>query len=294
MCTPWMTAGFDLVELLQQTVIERLQPGDLVAISEKVVVVTTGRSIPASTCSPGLATFAARTSTHRNSRGLSIPEKMQLVIDMVGSWRVVLAAAVAGGAAPRDPRSLLHRRWLRGPQHGRDAATLRRCAAPTAATPDRSFHRRAAHDGDRSSGGDRRHQRPRRSVRAVAGSAMPKRLLAAVLADNPMGQRDPATPIVVVHRAATRSPAGRWSRATRVTSNAAADQKPYDLSALRHSELPTGRQVDHSSAANGGDTRDDWRQSPTMNRRAPAATPLMAAATAVDRIRPVAIVMRTP
>ena len=38
------------------------------------------------------------------------------------------------------------------------------------------------------------------SVRTVAGSAMSKRRLAAVLADNPLGQRDQGTPIVLVHR----------------------------------------------------------------------------------------------
>jgi hypothetical protein len=42
------------------------------------------------------------------------------------------------------------------------------------------------------------------SVRAVAGPAMSKRRLAAVLADNPLGQRDQGTPIVVVHRAGSQ------------------------------------------------------------------------------------------
>jgi hypothetical protein len=203
-CTPWLSVGIDLAELLRNTVVERLQPGDVVAITEKVVVVTTGRGIPASTVRPGrLATFAARhIRPIGNSRGLSIPEKMQLVIDMVGPWRVILAGAVAAATRPlgiRGPffvvagyvaRSMDGMRppygdMLLPPLPPRTAGSIAGQLATEIGYP-------VAIVDINDRGG---------SVRAVAGSVMSKRRLAAVLADNPLGQRDRGTPIVVVHRA---------------------------------------------------------------------------------------------
>ena len=46
-CTPWLTPGSDLAELLRSTVSSWLEPDDLVTISEKAVVVATGRVVPA-------------------------------------------------------------------------------------------------------------------------------------------------------------------------------------------------------------------------------------------------------
>jgi F420-0:gamma-glutamyl ligase len=206
-CTPWMTAGFDLVELLRETVVERLLPGDLVAISEKVVVVTTGRSIPASMVQPGgLATFAARhIRPIGNSRGLSIPEKMQLVIDMVGGWRVVLAGTVAAAARPLGIHGPFYivagyvARSMDGMRPPYGDVLLPPLPPRTARSIAEQLTTEIGHPVAIVDINDRGG-----SVRAVAGSAMPKRLLAAVLADNPMGQRDRATPIVVVHRAGSQ------------------------------------------------------------------------------------------
>jgi F420-0:gamma-glutamyl ligase len=206
-CTPWLTVGVDLAELVRNTVGERLQPGDVVAITEKVVVVTTGRGVPASTVRPGrLATFAARhIRPIGDSRGLSIPEKMQLVIDMVGPWRVILAGAVAAATRPLG---------IRGPFFvvaGYIARSMDGMRPPYGDVllpplPPRTAHSIAGqlateigHPVAIVDINDRGG-----SVRAVAGSAMSKRRLAAVLADNPMGQRDQGTPIVVVHRSGSQ------------------------------------------------------------------------------------------
>jgi F420-0:gamma-glutamyl ligase len=206
-CTPWMTAGDDLVNLLRETVVERLQPGDLVAITEKVVVVTTGRGIPASTVQPGrLATFAAgRIRPIGDSRGLSIPEKMQLVIDMVGRWRVLLAAGVAAAARPlgiHGPFFLVAgyvARSMDGMRPPYGDLLLPPLPPRTARSIAEQLAMEIGHPVAIVDINDRGG-----SVRAVAGTAMPKRLLAAVLADNPMGQRDRATPIVVVHRSGSQ------------------------------------------------------------------------------------------
>jgi len=202
-CTPWMTAGIDLVGLLREMVVERLQPGDLLAISEKVVVVTTGRSIPASMVQPGgLATFAARhIRPIGNSRGLSIPEKMQLVIDMVGRGRFLLAAAVATAARPlgiHGPFYLVAgyvARSMDGMRPPYGDVLLPPLSPRTARSIAEQLATEMGHPVAIVDINDRGG-----SVRTVAGSAMSKRRLAAVLADNPLGQRDQGTPIVLVHR----------------------------------------------------------------------------------------------
>jgi F420-0:gamma-glutamyl ligase len=200
-CTPWLTVGVDLAELLRNAVCERLQPGDVVAITEKVVVVTTGRGIPASTVRPGrLATFAARhIRPIGDSRGLSIPEKMQLVIDMVGPWRVILAGAVAAATRPlgiRGPFFVLAgyiARSMDGMRPPYGDVLLPPLPPRTAQSIAGQLATEIGHPVAIVDINDRGG-----SVRAVAGSAMSRRRLAAVLADNPLGQRKQGTPIVVV------------------------------------------------------------------------------------------------
>jgi F420-0:gamma-glutamyl ligase len=202
-CTPWLTAGVDIVELLRNTVVERLQPGDVVAITEKVVVVTTGRGIPAAMVRPGrLATFAARhIRPIGDSRGLSIPEKMQLVIDMVGPWRVILAGAVAAATRPlglHGPFFVVAgyiARSMDGMRPPYGDVLLPPLSPRTARSIAEQLATEIGHPVAIVDINDRGG-----SVRTVAGSAMSKRRLAAVLADNPLGQRDQGTPIVVVRR----------------------------------------------------------------------------------------------
>jgi F420-0:gamma-glutamyl ligase len=206
-CTPWLTAGVDLVELLREMVVERLQPGDLIAITEKVVVVTTGRGISAAMVQPGrLATFAARhIRPIGDSRGLSIPEKMQLVIDMAGRWRILLAGAVAAATRPLGIHGPFYivagyvARSMDGMRPPYGDVLLPPLPPRTARSIAEQLKTEIGHPVAIVDINDRGG-----SVRAVAGSAMPKRLLAAVLADNPLGQRDQATPILVVHRAGSQ------------------------------------------------------------------------------------------
>jgi F420-0:gamma-glutamyl ligase len=206
-CTSWLTPGSNLAELLRSTVSAWLEPGDLIAISEKAVVVATGRAVPAEGVRPGrLAQFVARhVRPTGNSRGLSIPEKAQLVIDMEGRWRVLLA--VAAGAVTR-PIGLHGAFYLvagyiarsmdgmRPPYHDVLLPPLSPDAARAVAEQltTQLGHPVAIVDINDRGG----------SVRAVGGSVMSGRLLAAVLADNPMGQREQSTPVVVVR------PRGGW------------------------------------------------------------------------------------
>jgi asparagine synthase (glutamine-hydrolysing) len=104
--TPLIKSG-DVLESVVLSSIEAacdgrigIEPGDVVAISEKAVAVSQGRSFPVSTLRPHLlakvlSRFVKRTPA---GIGLGIPETMQLAIDEAGATRILAASAIGGAA----------------------------------------------------------------------------------------------------------------------------------------------------------------------------------------------------
>ncbi|EQD56931.1 F420-0:gamma-glutamyl ligase-related domain protein, partial [mine drainage metagenome] len=87
----------DLQRILEEVLRGQLQPGDIVAISEKIVAISQGRSFPISDVHPRpLATFLTR-FVHKTEHGigLGIPETMELAIREVGAPRILFASAAA-------------------------------------------------------------------------------------------------------------------------------------------------------------------------------------------------------
>jgi hypothetical protein len=80
--TPWLNMGDDLGEAIGRSV-PPLRRGDTVVVTEKVAVLLTGRAVDVSSVRVGwLARLLARSVRPRpGSRGLSVPEKMQYVVD---------------------------------------------------------------------------------------------------------------------------------------------------------------------------------------------------------------------
>jgi UDP-N-acetylmuramoyl-tripeptide--D-alanyl-D-alanine ligase len=96
--TPLVRSGDDLARLVADSVRGIAGPDDVVCVSETAVAIAQGRSIPAEAIRPGrlariLADQAGSYAT------MSQPESVQLVIEHVGTLRVL--AAVAAGAAGR-------------------------------------------------------------------------------------------------------------------------------------------------------------------------------------------------
>lgn len=90
---------------------EGIRPGDVVAVSEKVVAITQGRSRPvaeihASPLARVLSRFVRRTPI---GIGLGIPATMQLAIDEVGAPRIVVAAMAAAVTRPLRLRGVFYR-----------------------------------------------------------------------------------------------------------------------------------------------------------------------------------------
>jgi hypothetical protein len=176
----------------------------LVAVSERMVAITEGRSYPMSSIRPGrLARFLVRFVTRPGyGIGLGTAETMQLAIDEVGAPRILLAAAVSGITKPFGLHGLFYR------VAGRQAAAI---DGPTSYTIPP--YNRAATLGPKDPG------RAARTLSEVLGApiavidandagcnvlglsrSLDRRFVARLFADNPLGQAAEQTPICVVRR----------------------------------------------------------------------------------------------
>lgn len=203
--TPWLTPSDDLGAVLAAA-LDGLGdgfpgPGDVVALAEKIAVVTSGRTVDARPLRAGaLARLLARTVRPvGDSCGLSLPRKMQYVVDEVGAGRVLLAACAAALTRPLGRRGTFYR--LAG-SVARDLDGLRGAYADELLPPLRPAEAQllAHHLGNRlgcavavvdvnDRGG---------TVRAVSPGGPAAEVLLAALADNPHGDCAQSTPVVLL------------------------------------------------------------------------------------------------
>lgn len=184
-------------------------PGDdvrLVAVSERMVAITQGRSYPMDQIRPGrLARLLVRFVTRPGyGIGLGTPQTMQLAIDEVGAPRILLAAAASAITKPFGVHGVFYR------LAGRQAAAI---DGPTSYTippynqsatlgptdPDGAARAIAAAVGapvaviDANDAGC-----------AILGASpgVDRRLVQRLFADNPLGQAREQTPVCVVREVA--------------------------------------------------------------------------------------------
>jgi len=98
--TPLVRSGDDLVAIVRDAVGQDVAPGDVLAISEKIVAISQGRSYPVAEIHPRpLARFLTRfVRKTPHGIGLGIPETMELAVREVGAPRILFAALAAGVA----------------------------------------------------------------------------------------------------------------------------------------------------------------------------------------------------
>lgn len=88
-----ITPADNIVEVVKRYAGEVATPGDIVAVAESAVAITQGRAIPSARVRYGwLASFLCRFAGKEGS--LATPQAMQLAIEEVGTWRI-LAGCVA-------------------------------------------------------------------------------------------------------------------------------------------------------------------------------------------------------
>jgi hypothetical protein len=183
----------------------------LVAVSERMVAITQGRSYPMDQVRPGsLARLLVRYVTRPGyGIGLGTAQTMQLAIDEVGAPRILFAAAVAGVTKPFGIHGLFYR------IAGRQAAAI---DGPTSYTIPP--YNQAATLGPKDPGNAARTLaaavgKPVAIIDAndagcaVLGASpgVDRRFVQHLFADNPLGQAREQTPICVVREIPW--PAGR-------------------------------------------------------------------------------------
>ena len=209
--THLVTADDDAAEVVQRYVGDIGDDVRLVAVSERMVAITQGRSYPMDTIKAGpLARILVRFVTRPGyGIGLGTPQTMQLAISEVGAPRILLAAALSAVTKPFGVHGLFYR------VAGRQAAAI---DGPTSYTippynksatlgpkdPDGAARDLAAAVGapvaviDANDAGC-----------AVLGASpgVDRRFVEQLFADNPLGQAREQTPICVVREVAW--PAGQ-------------------------------------------------------------------------------------
>ncbi|MGE5507888.1 MAG: coenzyme F420-0:L-glutamate ligase [Chitinophagales bacterium] len=89
-----LTSQDDLVQVVREYCGRIIRPGDIIALSESVVAIMQGRAIRADQVKAGLlARFMCRFPAKHGS--LATPAAMQLAINEVGALRILLGAAAA-------------------------------------------------------------------------------------------------------------------------------------------------------------------------------------------------------
>jgi hypothetical protein len=184
-----------------------LQPGDWLAVSEKFVTISQGRVIHHSVVRPGwLAKLLVKGVTkHPDDVGYSDPRKMQVAIMQAGWWRV-LGAMILGGLS----RLLLRRRgdFYRIAGHriseidGFNPATVKpfdEFAMLGPDDPDAACAAIATHTGAPVAIVDANNINVE-VLGTSPGFPVDRATVREVLLDNPLGQHDERTPIIVVRR----------------------------------------------------------------------------------------------
>jgi len=202
--THLVTDADDALDVVRRYALPLPAETALVAVSERMVAITEGRSYPMTSIRPGrLARFLVRFVTRPGyGIGLGTAETMQLAIDEVGAPRILLAAAVSGLTKPFGVHGLFYR------IAGRQAAAI---DGPTSYTI--APYNQAATLGPRD---------PARAARAISEAigapvavidandagcnvlglsvALERRFVERLFADNPLGQAGEQTPVCVVRR----------------------------------------------------------------------------------------------
>jgi hypothetical protein len=201
--TSWLEPTDDLVLALKES-LKPARPGDTVGVSEKVAILLTGRTVDISTVKPGrLARFlASHVHPRTDSKGLAVPEKMEYVVRTVGLRRII--PAVIGSAVTR-PLGMHGTFYRVAGSVARDVDGGRppyedvlfppldnKVAQKMCAELERALDIGVSIVDLNDYGG---------SIRAVSPRSLSEETLAAVLSDNPLGQRLTSTPFVLVRPA---------------------------------------------------------------------------------------------
>lgn len=204
--THWVGVGEDYVELFRRYVLPVYQPGDLVAVSEKVAALCQGRVVRRSELRvTPLARLLAR-CVHQTEAGpgMGLPVKMQFAIRECGAGPVLWAAIRAAADKLRGVHGTFYR--LLGPEvrgldgfYGREIPEYADLGIRIPKDPDRLCDEVFETVGVRSFLADANGLGVELLGKAAAVTE-PAELLTALVGDNPAGQERQLTPFVLIRR----------------------------------------------------------------------------------------------
>ena len=201
--TRWLREDDELILSLKES-LHDARLGDTVAVSEKVVILLTGRVVDIGTVQPGRLALmlASHVRPRTDSCGLSVPEKMEYVIRSIGQTRAIAAALGCALTRPLGLRGTFYRlagsiaRDIDGGRPPYEKVLFPPLKTAVAqwicADLERALGIGVSIVDLNDYGG---------SIRATSPRSIPAATLAAVLGDNPMGQRLRSTPFVLVRPA---------------------------------------------------------------------------------------------
>ena len=201
--TRWLNEADDLVLALKES-LKLARPGDTVGVSEKVIILLTGQTVDINNVQPGrLARILARHVRPRtDSRGLAVPEKMEYVVRTVGLRRIIPATIGCAVTRPFGMHGTFYRiagsvaRDVDGGRPPYERVLFppldTKVAQGICADLERAVDIGVSIVDLNDFGG---------SIRAVSPRSLSAETLAAVLSDNPLGQRLTSTPFVLVRPA---------------------------------------------------------------------------------------------
>ena len=201
--TRWLREDDELILSLKES-LHDARLGDTVAVSEKVVILLTGRVVDICTVHPGRLALmlASHVRPRTDSCGLSVPEKMEYVIRSIGRTRAIAAALGCALTRPLGLRGTFYRlagsiaRDIDGGRPPYEKVLFPPLNTAVAqwicADLERALGIGVSIVDLNDYGG---------SIRATSPRSLPAATLAAVLGDNPMGQRLRSTPFVLVRPA---------------------------------------------------------------------------------------------
>lgn len=199
--THWIDENEDLAAVLISYAPDR-QPGDTIAVSEKVAILLAGKTVPVETIRVRwLGRFLASYIRPQlgGALGLSVAPKMQYVINETGRARILVAAAAAAITRPLGVHGVFFRiagtlaRDIDGGVEPYEEHLFPPLSKAEATQRCEELERQlgvgiAIVDMNDFGG----------HVRATSTSSLSGEALAAILADNPMGQKFTTTPFVLV------------------------------------------------------------------------------------------------
>ncbi|MGH9171252.1 MAG: asparagine synthase (glutamine-hydrolyzing) [Acidimicrobiales bacterium] len=221
--TPRIVAGDDLDRIVSDSILSveggrlGVEPGDIVAVSEKAVAVSQGRSFPVTSIKTGLLSKALSRLVSKGPAGigLGIPATMQLAIEEAGAARILMATAAAGVTRVFGRHGTFYRvaggavSAIDGPTAGTLPPFDTHAKLPPR-DPDGVAERLASRLADEAGGpvhvavidaNDR-------GVTVLGGSrGLDRPLLAWLFGDNPLGQGDEQTPVALIRFVGRVTPA---------------------------------------------------------------------------------------